>query len=174
MAMLAAPLLYDFAFQGKYGLAEKILPICLLQATWVSLFLIAEIQLLCAERGKRLITLLLVGLLLNFSFNWLLIPYFGLSGAVIATSMANIAVLMVLYQQMGKAGCELGWGTILLTLAPISILGGPIVGMSAMVGIVFVAGRTNWLLDVEDRAAIDAAVLPKLQRLGIKPRTLWV
>lgn len=174
LAMLAAPLLYDFAFHGKYDLAEEVLPICLLQATWVSLFLIAETHLLCAERGKHLIVLLLGGLCLNFALNWLLIPSFGLNGAVVATSLANLTVLMLLYRQMGKARCHLGWGTSVLSLIPISILGGPVSGMAALVVVVFVAGRTDWLLDEDDRTAIDAAILPKLQRLGLNPATLWV
>jgi hypothetical protein len=38
-AMAAAPWLYQYAFQGKYDLALEVLPLTLLQVTWVSLYL---------------------------------------------------------------------------------------------------------------------------------------
>jgi hypothetical protein len=40
-------------------------------------------------------------------------------------------------------------------------------------GLVVAASRTHWLLNTDEKRAIDDAVVPHLQRLGWKITTLW-
>ncbi len=172
-AMLIAPLMFDVVFDGKYQLAESVLPLALMQATLVSLFLVSEPYMLCAEKGRQLAMLLVAALGLNLCLNAWWIASWGLSGAVLATSTANFMALMMLFWYMNRAGCRLGWGTICLTIAPLSIAAGPIAATATLALVVAVAGRTDWILSAEDRLQIDRALLPKLQRLGLSPDTLW-
>ncbi len=172
-AMCVSPLLFHYGFGGRYQPAEEILPISLLQATWASLFIVAQSYLLCIERGKRLAALLIVGLAANFGLNWLLIPQMGLFGAVVATSSANLFTLLLLLWQMSRSGCKLDNGTLALCLAPLSIAAGPVAAALVLAGIVVVVGRTQWLLSDADRQQIDALLLPKLRRLGMHLQSLW-
>lgn len=172
-AMVTAPLLFQFVFEGRYALAQSVLPLALLQATWVGLFLVAEPYLLCAEKGRQLAAVLLVGLAVNLGFNWFFIQWFGLHGTIAATATANFLALMLLFWQLGRSGCGMGMGTTLLVVAPLSLVAGPSAATVALVVIVLIAGRTDWILDSEDRQHIDLAVLPKLNRLGIRLETLW-
>ncbi|MEZ6136686.1 MAG: lipopolysaccharide biosynthesis protein [Pirellulaceae bacterium] len=172
-ALAVAPWLYGFGFGGRYGLAERVLPIALIQATWVSLFFMSQTYMLCAERGKQLALLLIVGLCINLMLNALLIPRFGLLGAVIATSSANLLALLAVLWRISQRQGQLGYGTVILCLAPLSLLPGPAFGLVALLLIVSIAGRTSWLLSATDRAAIDAVVIPKLHRFRLGIRTLW-
>ncbi len=172
-ALCVSPLLFHVGFQGRYQQAEAILPISMLQATWVSLFIVAEAYLLCIERGRTLATLLIAGLLLNLVLNWWLIQQAGLFGAVLATSTANLFTLGLLIWQMSRLGCRLGWGTCVLCLTPATLIAGPVWAMFSLCIIVVVASRTNWLLSASDRQQIDAAIVPKLQKLGIRLQSLW-
>lgn len=172
-AMCVAPLLFHYGFQNRYQQAESILPISLVQAVWTSLFIAAQAYLLCIERGKRLAVLMIVGLILNLALNGWLIPQHGLFGAVLATSIANLVTLLLLLWQMSRHGCWMGWGTLALCLTPLSVAAGPVVAAFTLSIIVFIAGRTNWLLSSADREQIDAALLPKLKKFGIRLSSLW-
>ena len=172
-AMCVAPLLFHYGFHDRYQQAEAILPISMTQAIWVSLFTVAQSYLLCIERGKRLAALMVAGLLLNLLLNWWLIQQWGLFGAVLATSTANIFTLLLLLWQMNRHGCSLGWGTLVLCLTPLSVAAGPVVATITLLIMVAIAGRTSWLLSPNDRQQIDAALLPQLERLGIRLQTLW-
>ena len=172
-AMCVAPLLFHYGFHDRYQQAEAILPISMTQAIWVSLFIVAQSYLLCIERGKRLAALMVTGLLLNLLLNWWLIQQLGLFGAVLATSTANLFTLLLLLWQMSRLGCSLGWGTLALCLTPLSVAAGPVVATITVLFIVVIAGRTAWLLSPSDRQHIDAAILPNLERLGIRLQTLW-
>lgn len=172
-AMCVAPALFYYGFQNRYQQAEAILPISLVQAMWTSLFFAAQSYLLCIERGKRLAVLMIVGLVLNLGLNWWLIQQYGLYGAVLATSIANLFTLLLLLWQMSRYGCWMGWGTVALCLSPLSVAAGPVVAGITLTVIVFLAGRTNWLLSAVDRQQIDAALLPKIEKFGIRLSSLW-
>ncbi len=173
VAMLGSPVLFQLIFGGRYDLAQQVLPLALLQATWLGMFVVSEPFLLCAERGKDLAGLLLVALVANLGLNSLLIPAFGLQGGMVATAASNFFALGLLYWRMSRFGCSLGKGTYLLSLAPAFIVLGPAATSLVLVVIVFIGGRTQWLLSGNDRAQIDEAVLPKLSRLGIRLDSLW-
>lgn len=172
-AILTAPLLFHFVIGDRYQLAEQVLPLALAQAMWVAMFLVAEPYLLCAEKGKQLIALLILSLSINLGLNALLIPQYGLFGALVATSTANILALALLLWQMTKNGCDVGWGTVVLCATPITLLGGPVVATAALLAIVFVAGRTDWLVGSADREQIDQVVTSKLEKLGLKLESIW-
>ena len=172
-ALVAAPWLFQFAFSGRYELALGVLPLALLQATWAGVFLVAEPYLLCAERGKQLLLLLLLALCVNLGLNWALIQSLGLYGALTATALANCLALMLLFWRMRVCGCDLGWGSMLVALAPLALVGGVVPASLMLTVIVFVAGRTEWLLTAGDRQQIDGFALKKLERFGIRLGSIW-
>lgn len=172
-ALLVSPWLFKYGLDGRYADAQEIMPIAMVHAVWVGMFLIGDNYLVCSNRMKALNVILIVGILFNFCLNWLLIPSFGLVGAVTATTLAGLVVLLLLFWQMARGGCPIGWGTWALCVAPLSFVLGPTAVAVVLATIVFVAGRTNWLLSAEDRSQIDAALLPRLERFGIRSETIW-
>lgn len=172
-ALAIAPILFEYGFHGRYDAAQAILPLALVHVIWVSLFLIAETFMLCAERGKELTLVLGVGLAVNLVLNWYLIQAYGLQGAVAATSMSGFVTLMLLYWRLAHNGCPLDASTVCLCVAPVIVAAGAVPAAVLLVAIVLVAGRTDWLLSVDDRLQIDEVVLPRLEKLGIRLTTVW-
>lgn len=172
-ALLASPLLFDWVFEGRYAEAQVIMPLALTQCVWAGLTIVVQSYLLCAERGKQVTAILAAGLMINCFLNWPLIQLWGLTGAVIATTIANLIVFALTFAWVGKAGCPLGWSTFAVCLIPAAIAAGPIAAAIALAAIAPVACRTNWLLRDVDRREIDQCLVPILGRLGLRLSTLW-
>lgn len=171
--MSFAPFLFHYVIGDRYGLALQVLPLALAQAIWAAMFMVAEPYMLCAEKGKQLVGLLGVALLFNLGLNWTLIPAWGLSGAIVATAVANVLALALLLWRMSATGCRLGWGTLALCGLPGFLFGGPVLATLSLVAVVFIAGRTQWLLSAEDREQIDELIVEKLQRFGLRLESVW-
>lgn len=171
--IVISPLLFGMLLDGRYDLAQSVLAITLMQATWVSLFLVAEPFMLCSEKGKNLIGILAVALCVNLVLNWGFIQVLGLQGAAIATAVSNLLALLLLLQQLGRFGCKVGIGTLILCLLPVSLGLGVNVSAMVLVLIVFAMGRTDWLLTDDDRSNIDEVVMPRLAKLGLKIKSIW-
>lgn len=172
-AMIASPFLFQNLFSGRYELAQSALPLALAQSIWAALYLVAQAYLLCAERGKQLVVLLVISLTINLGLNWYLIQWYGLYGALIATAIANLVALGLLFWRTSVCGCPFDTGTILLCGSPVVLLAGPSGAMLCLVAIVFLAGRTEFLLKQKDREQMDVFILGKLERVGIRMNSIW-
>ncbi|MCA9129529.1 MAG: oligosaccharide flippase family protein [Planctomycetales bacterium] len=172
-ALSFAPLVFQYGLGGRYGAAESLLPLALAHVIWVSIFLIAETYLLCAERGRQLIQVLVAGLCVNVALNWWLIHAYGLIGAVAATSIAGLFTLLLLFGTLSRNGCSVDVATVVLCCTPIAVAFGAIPAALILCIVVVVAGRTNWLLSDADRQQIDRALLPRLKRWGVALPTIW-
>jgi polysaccharide transporter, PST family len=172
-AIAASPLLFEGLFEGRYADAQAILHLSLLQCTWASISMIAGTYLLCAERVHVGSGNLLLGLVANIGLNLPLIYYFGLPGSVIATAISNLLVMLLTFRSIGKYGCKVDRRALGLALLPAILLFGAATASCAITALFFIAGRTEWLLSKQDRADINAAVLPKLERFKIKLDSLW-
>ncbi len=171
--MAFAPLLFQFVIGGRYQLAESVLPLALAQATWLALYLCCESFLLCAERGKQLAIVLVFTLSLNLGLNWVLIQSYGLPGAIVATSLANVVSLALVFWQMSLAGCRLDRGTCILCATPLVLVGGMFAATAALVLLVVIAGRTDWLLKDGDRRQIDEMLQERLAPYGLRFGSIW-
>ena len=76
--MLAAPLLFQVAFRGKFPWGEAVLPWTLMYCTWFGLWLVVQNYLLCAEKARLASAALACGLLLSILLNLVLLPRLGL------------------------------------------------------------------------------------------------
>ncbi len=172
-ALLVAPWLFENYFAGRYAEAQSILGLSFIQCIWQSTFLIASSYLVCAERAKLFCLNLAVGLIINVLLNWPFIYYFGLSGAVSATLIANFVVMLLTFRTMRQLGCNLGARTWILSIFPAVLLLGPTLSALAIGVVFFLSSRTDWILSSQDRADIDKLVLPKLTSAGLTLRSLW-
>lgn len=172
-ALVFSPLLFDVFFSGKYEAAQSILGLSLLQCTWASLSMIAGAYLLCAERAKAASFNLFLGLVVNVGLNVPLIRNFGLTGSVVATLIANLLLLLLTLWTMRRSGCRTDARTLLLVFFPIVLLLGINFAALSLAILVVIAGRTEWILDRQDRADIDALILPIFKKARIPLDSLW-
>ena len=93
--LVAAPLLFGFAFRGKFTAGQEVLNWTLACGVWVGLQAAVYNFLWCAERPRLVSLAILGGLLLNVALNFFLVPRYGLAGAVWGTSAANLSVLLM-------------------------------------------------------------------------------
>lgn len=150
-------LLFDVAFGGKYSDGLELLPWALTYCSWCALGVVAMTYLWCAEKARLASLSLLAGLLLNVALGSLLLPAFGLTGAVLARASANLLALATLYLLIWWHGMKLDIGTLILSMLPALFTLGPWVTLTALVLIglrglfsdgVFAASEKETLLGV--------------------------
>ena len=172
-ALLVSPILFEHYFGGRYGMAQSVLGLSFIQCIWQGTYLICSSYLMCAERAKQFCAILALGLAVNMGLNWVLIEPYGLWGAVVATLVANLLVMLLTFRSMASLGCSVGARTIILSAFPAVLLFGPLVAALAIGLLVVLASRTDYVLTSQDRSDIDELVLPKLNAFGIPIRSLW-
>ena len=123
LALLLSPVLFQYMLGGRYAEGQFILPLALLQAVWLSLFVLAQTHLFCLERGSHVNMIVLVGLLLNIGLSYPLISHLGLVGSVAATTVSQGVILALLLWRIGREGYPLGWRTAGICFAPVVLVG---------------------------------------------------
>jgi len=123
--LLGAPLLFGIAFEGKYAGGERVLPWTLAYSGLFGIAVVAQNYLWCAEKARLCSVPVLIGLVTNIGLNMLLLPPLGLLGAVLATTAANVAMLLVGMWLVREAGMEIDRGTWILVVLPVVIGFGP-------------------------------------------------
>jgi PST family polysaccharide transporter len=122
--MWIAPLLFRIAFQGRYDAGLAVMPWTLTYCVWYSLLLVAQNYVWCAEKAKLGVLPLIAGLGLNVATNLVLVPAWGLLGAVVSTTASTGVALAMLYWINRRIGMGLDYGTIALSVAPLALGGG--------------------------------------------------
>jgi O-antigen/teichoic acid export membrane protein len=118
---LAAPLLFQVAFQRKFAGGLSVLPWTLTYCTWFGLTMIAQNYLWCAEKASRVGFVVLTGVIVNVVLNCLLLPRLGLLGAVLATTAANATALGLMVALARHFGFRVHSGTVTALLLPVCI-----------------------------------------------------
>ena len=101
--LLVAPLMFDILFRGKYELGLAILPCTLGYCVWASLGYITRTYLLCDEKVLSSSVAYAVGLVVSIVLNLLLLPTYGLHGAVWSTAAGNVVALLLLVMMAMQA-----------------------------------------------------------------------
>jgi O-antigen/teichoic acid export membrane protein len=155
VVLWAAPLLFHVAFEGGYDDGLAVLPWTLTYCVWYSLLLVAQNYIWCAEKAKLSTLPLGAGLALNFALNMVLIPTWGLHGAVISTTAATGTALAVLYFINVRAGMQLQPGMVLLSLAPAALSCGPLVASAALGAVAIAMPFSRTLLTADERRSLS-------------------
>jgi O-antigen/teichoic acid export membrane protein len=167
LLVIAQPL-FHHVLGGKYAAGEALLPWTLVLCAYFGLTILAMNYLWCAERAGRAVLVMGAGLAINVALNLLLLPRWGLPGAVIATAAAN-AVTFVLTLRFNRAlGMQLDVGILAAGLAPLSLLLGAPAAVAALVVLAALYLRSERMLPQSERAclhhAADAFGLSRLLR----------
>lgn len=122
--MWIAPLLFHIAFQDRYDNGLAVMPWTLTYCVWYSLLLIAQNYVWCAEKAKLGVLPVVAGLAMNIGTNLVLVPAWGLIGAVVSTTIATGSALALMYWINRRVGMRLDLGMVLLSVAPAALGGG--------------------------------------------------
>jgi PST family polysaccharide transporter len=133
--LLAEPLLFDVAFGGKYAGGRAILPHVLAAAVWFGVMGIAQNYLWCAEKAMLGSLAMLVGVTANVAFNLVLLPQYGLAGAVAATAGANLIALGLAYGFGMRYGLTFDPGVWIILALPPVLCAGPWIAFSVLLAI---------------------------------------
>lgn len=147
-----APLLFHIAFQGRYDAGLAVMPWTLTYCVWYSLLLVAQNYVWCAEKARLGTLPLVVGLAMNIGVNLMLIPAWGLHGAVVSTTASTGAAVAVLYWINHRVGMRLDRGMVVLSAAPIALCGGVWCGTAVLVLLATAAPFSRTLITATERA----------------------
>ncbi|HVT27934.1 MAG TPA: polysaccharide biosynthesis C-terminal domain-containing protein, partial [Lacipirellulaceae bacterium] len=124
---------FRIAFHGRYDAGLAVMPWTLTYCAWYSLLLVAQNYVWCTEK-MRLGTLpLAIGLAVNIAINLVLVPAWGLLGAVVSTTVATGAALGLLYWINRYIGMRVERGMVLFSTAPLALCGGALCGSVVVV-----------------------------------------
>jgi polysaccharide transporter, PST family len=149
-----APVLFRVAFRGRYDEGLAVLPWTLTYCVWYALVIIAQSYIWCAERTKIGSLPLACGLILNIGLNLILLPVWGLLGAVVATTISTGIALAVLYWLNHREGFELQPGLIIFSVAPIALGGGIWAGTATLLALAAIAPFSKLLFNDGERHAL--------------------
>lgn len=162
--LFAAPLMFDVAFQGKFVGASEILPWTLAYCCWFAIFALLQNYVWCCEKAQTATLALLVGLVLNVCLNLLLLPRMGLLGAVLATAMANVVALAILFLFCGGLGLQLERSVWIAVALPVSVCLGPWSTTVVLAAVVLEAATGTFLLNAEEKQQLGDGTRMYLSR----------
>lgn len=159
--LLGSPLLFDTVLNGKYDDGLAVLDVTLVFSVWFSMFTVAQIYLWVAEKGRIVFALSTVGLAVNLGLNALLIPIFGLWGAVLATTSATLGCLIAALLANNWIGNPTPRSVWLASALPLVVVF-PVWVASAVTLSVIALARFTTLIFNEDEKQIAKAQFAKV------------
>ncbi|MCE9605128.1 MAG: oligosaccharide flippase family protein [Planctomycetia bacterium] len=123
--VVMSPLFFQTALGDKFGFGEAVFPWALTCALWTGLAMISNNWLWCAEKSRLACVGLTLGLLTNVGLNLVLLPRYGLEGAVMASATAKFASLATLWLLCRALGMKLDRGMVFAIALPGLLLLGP-------------------------------------------------
>jgi len=170
--LFVAPPLFEVALRNKFQGGLEVLPCTLAYCAWFGLFAVAQNYLWCAERAALSNLPLLVGLILNVLLNLLWLPAYGLPGAVWATTVSNLAAMLLTYEFSRRHGMQIDAGTWIASLAIGGLCLGPWTALAALAVVGFLALATNRLLHADEKQQLLEALHAGLDRAGAVARRI--
>ncbi|MCA9269316.1 MAG: lipopolysaccharide biosynthesis protein, partial [Planctomycetales bacterium] len=164
-----SPFLFTVVLAGKYASGLDVLPWTTVYCIWFSLSLLAGSYLWCAERPRMTCLIYFLGLLGNVALNAVLVPRWGLPGAVWATAAANGLALALSLLVAYRLGLKRDAGVWLPVVVPLALpLGAPI-AFVVLAAVAWIAVRTNWIFTVDQRQQFFAALAPYWRKFAPTP-----
>ena len=117
LVLASGSVLFSVILGGKYDAGLVVLPLTLNYCLWFGIAMVAHNGLLCAERARLGTITIVIGLLVNIGLNLVLLPRYGLWGAVLGTTVANCAMLSLTFVFNSMVGVPIHRGVWVVSLA---------------------------------------------------------
>ncbi|NOZ39361.1 MAG: oligosaccharide flippase family protein [Planctomycetes bacterium] len=163
--LLFAPLLFDVILQGKYNNGLVVLPWTLAGCVWYGIYALAQNYLWCAEKARLATLPLALGLMINVALNLLLLPLWGLYGAVAATAISSFICLFAILLLSKPFGLPLDRGTWLTAAAPLSLAAGPVVAGITLLVLFTATVGTRLVLNADEHAQLRHLIRDTVNKL---------
>jgi polysaccharide transporter, PST family len=163
--LAASPILFVGIFEGKFSQGEAILSWTLLSAVWFSMFCIARSYLWCDERVWLVSLALGVGLGVNVGVNLVLLPLWGIQGAAVSASLANLALLLAIYLLATRRGMRISLGTWLISAVPAALCLGTWTAISVLAALAILSVTTTLVFNDEEKGQLSAFAWDYFNRL---------
>ena len=164
LVLLLSPLLFDWILQGRYSEGLSVLPLTLVYCIWFGLITVGQAYLWIAEKGKWTAFSIGIGLVTNVVLNMLLIPAIGLQGAVIATAIGNVTIVVLMFGLNHWFGCRADIGIWFCTALPLLLLFGKPLAVISIVVVSLVCLKSNFVLSVQEKSDVTKIIRDKLGR----------
>jgi O-antigen/teichoic acid export membrane protein len=151
VVLWAAPTLFRLAFEGRYDEGLAVMPWTMTYCVWYGLLHVAQNYIWCTERTKLGTLPLAIGLVTNIATNMVLIPVWGLLGAVVSTTLATALTLTVMYLINHRLGMRIQPGLLWLSAAPAALCGGPWCGTAALIVVAAALPFSRTLVTQQER-----------------------
>lgn len=172
-AMAIAPLLFEHLLDGRYSDGLSIMPLALMHCCFSASAFLMQNYFWCAERGKTVGLTIGGGLLLNICLNALLVPRWGIHGAMCATTISGAAILAVTLLELRRSGIHLGASSVCFSILPVALIVGTLPAAAILAAYLIVTSRSDRLFDRNEKQIIDEVLVPRLQRIGFKITSVW-
>jgi O-antigen/teichoic acid export membrane protein len=170
--LFVAPPLFEVALRNKFQGGLHVLPCTLAYCAWFGLFAVAQNYLWCAERAALSNLPLLVGLILNILLNLVWLPAYGLPGAVWATTVSNLAAMLLTYEFSRRHGMQIDAGTWIASLAIGGLCFGAWPALAACGVVAVLALATDRLLHGDEKQQLRDSLNAGLERVGVLARRI--
>jgi len=148
--LLIAPLLFNTVWGGKYAAGLSVLPWTLALSVWAGMASVGVNYFWCAEKNRYSIVPVGVGLLANIGLNAVLLPPFGLFGAVLATMVSWGLAFLVQTLLAARLGMRYDSQLVAIAMLPIALgISRPVAAVCVVV--LLIASRRVWLPEVASR-----------------------
>jgi O-antigen/teichoic acid export membrane protein len=165
--LLFAPWLFDGILQGKYNDGLAVVPWAMAGCIWYGVFALAQNYLWCAEKSRLATLPLAIGLVINIFLNLLLLPMWGLYGALVATAVSSLICLTTILLISHRYGLPLDRGLWLTTFAPLSLPAGPTISAGVLTVLLLALAAKRFVLSPEEHAILRQLVCDFINK--IKP-----
>ncbi len=169
-ALCLCPLLFQYGFGDKYAAGLAVMPWTLAACVWSGLLLVSQQYVWCAEKSHRATVPLAIGLVANIGLNLVLLPVYGLLGAVAATAIATLLALIAQLEVNRRTGMPIHRGTLLAMLAPALLIAGPVAATIGTGTLLILAIARGWVLTLDERHELSDAVLSRFGRFSPQRR----
>jgi PST family polysaccharide transporter len=168
--LVIAPTLFTTVFRNKFEGGLEVLPCTLAYCGWFGLFAVAQNYLWCAERAALSSLPLVVGLAMNVALNLLWLPVYGLPGAVWATTLSNLAALVLTYQFSRWYGMQVDPGTWIISLALGGLCFGPWTALTVLAVVLLLACATELVFHADEKQQLVATATEGLAQFKLHLR----
>jgi len=149
--MLVAPWLFESILGGKYAEGLSVTPWTVVACIWYGLYVLTQTYLLCCERAGFCSIALAVGLVGNVALNFLLLPLFGLKGAVMATAISNGCALLLIGLFAKRFGMQWSRGIVVVATLPLCLVHNTLFAVLVCAGVTVAACLTPLIFDKDEK-----------------------
>ena len=170
--LVASPLIFGWAFAGKYDGGLAVLPWTLTYCVWSGIGLLAANYLWCVEKARLTCLVYLCGLVVNVALNIQLLPRMGLLGAVLATSAGHLIALTLILALSRMSGMRIDRAVVPIVLLPLTISLGPALATLVLLAVAVLLIRTDWILSGPEKQQLAELAAPIAARLPVVGRMI--